>query len=55
MAVISFWHVLGENEAALNSHIFWGSLLLVTLFHGPGMLSLDHLIRRRYLRSSTAG
>jgi putative oxidoreductase len=48
VAVISFWHVLGDNEAALMSHFYWGLLLLVTLFHGPGLLSLDHWIRRRY-------
>lgn len=46
VAVISFWHVLGENEAALASHFYWGLLLLVTLCHGPGKLSLDHLIRK---------
>src|SRR5262249_20187087 len=45
VAVISFWHVLKGNEAALNSHIFWGFLLLVTLCHGPGKLSVDYLIR----------
>lgn len=49
MAVISFWHVLGDNEAAMNSHTYWGLLLLVTLLHGPGMLSLDHCIRQRFL------
>lgn len=48
MAVISFWHVLGGNEAALMSHFYWGLLLLVTVFHGPGMLSLDHWIRTRW-------
>jgi putative oxidoreductase len=49
MAVISFWHVLSGNEAALMSHVYWGMLLLVTLCHGPGMLSLDHFIRSRWL------
>jgi putative oxidoreductase len=49
VAVISFWHVLGDNEAALMSHFYWGLLLLVTLCHGPGLLSIDHWIRRRYL------
>jgi putative oxidoreductase len=44
VAVISFWHVLHENEAALASHFYWGLLLLVTLTHGPGRLSIDHLI-----------
>jgi putative oxidoreductase len=47
VAVISFWHVLKGNEAALNSHIFWGFLLLVTLCHGPGPLSIDRWIERR--------
>lgn len=47
MAVISFWHVLGENEAARTSHLYWGMLLLVTLAHGPGKLSVDHLIAMR--------
>jgi putative oxidoreductase len=42
VAVISFWHVLSENEAALMSHFYWGLLLLVTLLHGPGKLSVDH-------------
>jgi len=48
MAVISFWHVLGGNEAALMSHVYWGILLLVTLCHGPGKISLDHWIHRRW-------
>ena len=47
VAVISFWHVLGQNEAARMSHFYWGLLLLVTLCHGPGKLSVDHLIRQR--------
>src|SRR5262249_20097833 len=48
VAVVSFWHVLKDNEAALASHFYWALLLLVTLCHGPGKLSLDHLIRRRW-------
>jgi putative oxidoreductase len=46
VAVVSFWHVLSENQAALNSHWYWGVLLAVTLLHGPGKLSLDHWIWR---------
>ncbi len=46
VAVVSYWHVLGKNEAALASHYYWGLLLLVTLLHGPGKLSVDHWIRR---------
>ncbi|MBL8539068.1 MAG: DoxX family protein, partial [Betaproteobacteria bacterium] len=29
---------------------YWGILLFVTLFHGPGKLSLDHLIRTKFAR-----
>lgn len=47
VAVISFWHVLGGNQAALMHHFYWGLLLLVTLCHGPGALSADHWLRRR--------
>jgi putative oxidoreductase len=47
VAVVSFWHVLAENEAARASHLYWGMLLLITLCHGPGKLSIDHWIRRR--------
>jgi putative oxidoreductase len=49
VAVASFWHVLKGNEAALAQHVFWGTLLLVTLCHGPGMLSVDHWLRQRWL------
>lgn len=44
VAVVSYWHVLGGNEAALMSHYYWGTLLLVTLLHGPGKLALDSFI-----------
>ena len=30
-------------------HQLWGLLLLVTLLHGPGKLSLDHFIGRRII------
>jgi len=46
IAVISY---PGLNEVGLKDHIYWGILLLVPLLHGPGKLSIDHLIRRKYL------
>ncbi|MDH4093904.1 MAG: DoxX family protein [Betaproteobacteria bacterium] len=49
VAVVSFWHVLAENEAARMSHVYWGLLLLVPLCYGPGKLSIDHLLRRHWL------
>jgi putative oxidoreductase len=47
-AVISYWHVLQDLEPALAQHMYWGVLLLVTLLHGPGRLSLDEIISRRF-------
>jgi putative oxidoreductase len=42
-----------EGAAGLQQHILWGVMMLVTLFHGPGKLSLDYLISRRYGPEST--
>lgn len=47
MAVVSYWSFLQNAEAALFQHVMWGVLLLVTLLHGPGRISLDALICRR--------
>ncbi|MGH8686583.1 MAG: DoxX family protein [Burkholderiales bacterium] len=47
VAVASYWHVLMKNDAALAQHVLWGTLLLVTLLHGPGKLSLDCWLKRR--------
>lgn len=46
MAVVSYWHVIGGNDAALSHHFYWGALLLVTVLHGPGRLSADHWLCR---------
>jgi putative oxidoreductase len=45
IAVISYPDL---SEAGVNQHIAYGILLLVTLFHGPGKISVDHFIRRRF-------
>ena len=50
VAVVSFWHVLADNEAATMSHFYWGLLLLVTFTRGPGKLSVDHWIWTRLSR-----
>ena len=39
------------NEIGIKDHQYWGLLLLVPLFHGPGALSVDHFIRKRLWRS----
>ncbi len=37
------------SAAGLKDHYLWGALLAVTFFHGPGILSADHFLSRRYL------
>lgn len=36
------------SPAGLKDHILWGTMLLVTLFYGPGKLAVDEWLRRRY-------
>jgi putative oxidoreductase len=43
IAVISYPDL---GEVGLRDHQVWGLMLLVTLLHGPGRLSIDHLVRR---------
>ncbi|HSV58713.1 MAG TPA: DoxX family protein [Variovorax sp.] len=45
VAVISYPDI---GEVGLKDHQMWGLFLLVSLLHGPGFLSLDHFIRRRF-------
>ena len=45
VAVISYPDL---SDAGLKDHMLWGALLLVTFFHGPGKISLDHLFVRRF-------
>lgn len=44
VAVISLAEI---TDAALQQHVFWGSLLLGLLLWGPGAWSLDALLARR--------
>jgi putative oxidoreductase len=36
-------------EASLKDHIYWGILLAVTLLHGPGRISIDYIIHRKWM------
>lgn len=45
-AVVSY---PGLGEVGLKDHYYWGLLLLVPLLHGPGRLSLDHFLGRRFM------
>jgi len=46
IAVISYPDL---GAVGLKDHQTWGVLLLVSLLHGPGLLSLDHWIRGRFM------
>ena len=37
------------NDIGIKDHQYWGLMLLVPIFHGAGTLSLDYLLRRRYI------
>ncbi len=45
VAVISYPDL---GAAGREQHYVWGILLFMTVTHGPGKLSLDHWIARRY-------
>jgi putative oxidoreductase len=40
---------------AWSTHLLWASALTWIIFRGPGSLSVDYWIRRRYQRQTTAG
>ena len=42
VAVISYPAL---NAVGLKDHIYWGLMLLVPIFHGPGKLSIDQLLQ----------
>lgn len=45
VAVVSYPDL---GDVGLKDHQLWGVLLLISLLHGPGRLSLDHLLRARF-------
>jgi putative oxidoreductase len=46
VAVISYPDL---SDAGLADHMLWGALMLVTLFYGPGKISLDAWLGKRFL------
>jgi putative oxidoreductase len=46
IAVVSYPDL---SDAGLVDHMMWGALMLVTLFYGPGKISVDYWMGRRYL------
>ena len=49
VAVVSYGFLwTPEGAAGLAQHINWGLLLTLLMFHGPGKLSVDYWLRKRY-------
>ena len=46
IAVISYPSL---NEAGIAQHQLWGLMLLLPVCYGPGKISIDHFIRKKYL------
>ncbi len=49
VAVISY---PGLSLYGQLDHLWWGALMLITVFRGPGKWSIDHLIKKRYWAQS---
>lgn len=47
IAVISYPDI---SAAGIKDHMLWGVMLAVTFIHGPGKLSLDSYLFRRYMK-----
>jgi putative oxidoreductase len=49
MAVASYLDLFGfECPAGINSHYYWGSILLALMVFGPGKISVDEFILQRF-------
>ena len=46
IAVISYPTL---NEAGIAQHQLWGLMLLLPVCYGPGKISIDHFIRKKYM------
>ncbi len=44
VAVIAYADI---SIAGIKDHYLWGALLMVTFFHGPGKLSVDHFLGKK--------
>ena len=47
IAVISYPDL---NAAGLRDHQVWGLMLLVPMLHGPGKLSIDYLLTKKFFK-----
>jgi putative oxidoreductase len=47
VAVIAYYHVLGDMPVALQDHLEWGIILALLVVAKPGVLSLDYWLSAR--------
>ncbi|MFM9835843.1 MAG: DoxX family protein [Methylophilaceae bacterium] len=48
VAVVSYPDL---SELGLKDHQVWGLLMLVTVVHGPGKLSIDHFLKKYFFKN----
>ena len=46
--IIAVFSYPSLNVFGAKDHQYWGLFLLITMFHGPGKLSVDHYLRKRF-------
>jgi putative oxidoreductase len=55
VAVLSYYDALKDSPAALQDHLEWGILLALLVVSKVKLLTVDHLLIRRYLPSPARG
>jgi putative oxidoreductase len=49
---VAVWSYPDISPAGMRDHLLWGLILLVTVFYGPGRVSIDHLLKMRFARNN---
>lgn len=39
------------NIAGIKDHMLWGTMLAIIFFHGPGKISIDYFVQRKFAAS----
>ena len=53
LPLLTMTAVIQFTYSDMVEHYYWGFLLSMILFYGPGTLSLDHLIKRKWRCSNS--
>jgi putative oxidoreductase len=52
VAVLAYYHVLGDMPVALQDHLEWGIIMALLMIAKPGLLSLDYWLNAAARRTS---